>query len=259
MEVYAEGIECHRQVWKDGSSWKGYCNTPRFCDGLSFVCSEVEVTYDLKDGRRICAGQGDVIYVPKDSVYHISFQNGGKGTDIYTVNFLLRDKEGTELRFGKEIQVYQNTASSLCRNYASELADAYLFSKNKLKKQALFLEILEMFAAGLNHREENYYMIRKSVALLLEEWNQNHKMNRYAEAAEISESGFYAAFKAWSGKSPTDFRNEIRITSAKSMLQHTNYSVSQIAEMIGFEDQYYFSRIFKKRTGLSPREYRKDG
>ena len=100
--VYAEKIECYRQVWKDGSAWEGYYTTPRYLDGLSFICSSVEVTYELPDGKKLFAGQGDVVYVPRGSRYRISFRNGGKGTDIYTINFILMDREGRELRFGQE-------------------------------------------------------------------------------------------------------------------------------------------------------------
>lgn len=72
----------------------------------------------------------------------------------------------------------------------------------------------------------------------------------------MSETNFYIHFKEWSGTSPVSYRNGIRISSAKSLLQNSNLSIYEISSEIGFDDQYYFSRLFKKLTGLSPRDFR---
>jgi len=48
----------------------------------------------------------------------------------------------------------------------------------------------------------------------------------------------------------------LRIESAKSLLISSHLSVSQISEQVGYPDPLYFSRVFKKSTGMSPKEYR---
>ena len=83
------------------------------------------------------------------------------------------------------------------------------------------------------------------------------KIAKYAAECGISERNFYACFKKWCGKTPVDYRNEIRMSAATSLLKRSNLSVAEIAFKTGFEDPYYFSRIFKKSTGLSPAAYRK--
>jgi AraC-like DNA-binding protein len=72
----------------------------------------------------------------------------------------------------------------------------------------------------------------------------------------MSETSFYVRFKEWSGTSPVKYRNGIRISAACSLLKNSNLSVYEIAVEVGFEDPYYFSRIFKKIVGLSPRQVR---
>ena len=91
---------------------------------------------------------------------------------------------------------------------------------------------------------------------LTSKWNQKEKIKKYADVCGISESGFYTFFKEWAGESPIDYRNNIRITAAKSMLENSNLRISEIAYTVGFDDQYYFTRIFKKRVGMSPKEFR---
>ncbi len=60
------------------------------------------------------------------------------------------------------------------------------------------------------------------------------------------------------GKTPHEYLSELRIKNAKRLLASrsvSNYSVTEIAVMVGFQDASYFSRIFKKHTGMSPGEY----
>ncbi len=61
------------------------------------------------------------------------------------------------------------------------------------------------------------------------------------------------------GVSPIEYVNQRRIYHATRMLSFTNHSITQIAEKVGIQDAYYFSRIFKKVMGVSPRQYRKKG
>ncbi len=254
---YAENIECHRQIWGDGSKWTGYSKKMRFADGLSFICSSVEATYILPDGTKITARYGDAVYIPHESLYTVSFKNGGRETDIYTVNFLLKDKDGNGLRLGHGIEVYRGAASCLCLETAGEIADAFLFSGSNLKKQALLMHLLDLLSGHFEKHSESLYPIRRGVALLIEEWNKNERIARYAEVCGISERAFYLCFKRWSGKTPVDYRNEIRITAARSMLSSSDLSVSEIAFRTGFDDPYYFSRVFKKSVGMPPKMYRK--
>ena len=49
----------------------------------------------------------------------------------------------------------------------------------------------------------------------------------------------------------------IRIRNAQALLETTDYNISNIASMVGYENAFYFSRLFKKEKGLSPAAYRK--
>ena len=72
----------------------------------------------------------------------------------------------------------------------------------------------------------------------------------------MSISCFYQEFRSYAGMSPTKYRNSIRINVAKSDLLNTNMTVKEIAEKVGFDDAFYFSRIFRSITGTSPKAFR---
>ena len=254
---HAEQIECHRQIWEDGTKWRRYLKYPRFSNGLSFICSNITVDYVLPDGTRISAGQGDAVSVGHESHYGVYFHNGGQDTDLYTVNFLLRDMQGNELRLTQGVQIYKAAATPDCLSAVSELYEACLFSESQLKKQAILLRLLDALSSFLQRHSEEFHPIRRGASLLMKEWNQNRKIGYYAQVCGISERNFYNLFKNWAGKTPVDYRNEMRTTAAASLLVSTNLSIGEIAFKTGFEDPYYFSRVFKKNMGVSPKVYRK--
>ena len=80
---------------------------------------------------------------------------------------------------------------------------------------------------------------------------------------EIGEMSFFSpiycetVFKRETGKSIIDYATEVKIDTAKNNLVDYSIPLSEIAENLGFNDYNYFSRVFKARSGYSPREYRK--
>jgi len=73
----------------------------------------------------------------------------------------------------------------------------------------------------------------------------------------MSYSGFRSKFKSETGLSPRQFQLQIRINRAKDMLKQTNLSISEISDILAFCSLFYFSRIFRDKTGFPPNEYRK--
>ena len=74
----------------------------------------------------------------------------------------------------------------------------------------------------------------------------------------MSKNNFLRIFKKETGKSPIEYLEEIRLKRACELLKETDYSIKNISFSIGFNDPLYFSRFFKKHTGLSPANYRKN-
>lgn len=90
-----------------------------------------------------------------------------------------------------------------------------------------------------------------------EHYNEEIVIEEYARSRHVSTSWFNKSFKAAVGTTPMNYILSIRIRNAQVLLETTDYNISSIASMVGYENAFYFSRLFKKHKGLSPAEYRK--
>lgn len=91
----------------------------------------------------------------------------------------------------------------------------------------------------------------------VENFNQDINLNLIAQNMNYSSSYLTKIFCQQYDCTPSKYLISLRIQKAQQLLSHhPEYSIRQVGEAVGYEDQGYFSRIFKKQTGQSPFEYR---
>lgn len=88
-------------------------------------------------------------------------------------------------------------------------------------------------------------------------YSQTITLESLAEAAHINKYYLAHTFTNFLGISPINYLIQKRLEVSKELLNSTNHSIAQIASSAGFSSQSYFSQIFKKMTGLTPNQYRK--
>ena len=90
----------------------------------------------------------------------------------------------------------------------------------------------------------------------LENIKSEKSVSELASLYEMTPEHFIRSFKKAYGRTPQNYRTQYLLTQAKNLLSDTRLSVSNISEICGYSDQYYFSRLFKRYTGVTPTEYR---
>ena len=81
-------------------------------------------------------------------------------------------------------------------------------------------------------------------------------LNEISEKVKLTPSYTSSLFKEEMGITITDYITDLRIEKAKILLKDSNLKVSELAKKVGYEEQRYFSQVFKKRTGITPKEFR---
>ena len=96
------------------------------------------------------------------------------------------------------------------------------------------------------------------IAFLHKNYADAITLDSLAKRFYISKQWLILSFKAEIGKTPMEYLSSIRLRQAQGMLKHTDQPIGEIAAKCGYDNIYYFSNVFKKRVGLSPKEYRKE-
>lgn len=107
---------------------------------------------------------------------------------------------------------------------------------------------------------DNHTLAREiddAVIYFNEHYNKDLNIEEYAGSRHMSTSWFIRNFKKYMGVTPMQYVLSLRMSNAESLLEMTDYNVTEISSIVGYENPLYFSRMFKKQRGLSPSEYRK--
>ncbi len=107
----------------------------------------------------------------------------------------------------------------------------------------------------LNH-DEDEQAIEKAKFFLRENLESTPDMAKLLKELPMSYSKFRKLFKELTGESPNQYHLNLRLDKAKELLNTTNLNVTEVAYNLGFESVFYFSKLFKKKNGVSPKSYR---
>jgi AraC-like DNA-binding protein len=99
-------------------------------------------------------------------------------------------------------------------------------------------------------------LVQQAILFMKDNLNKNLKLEDIAEYVHYSISHFSLMFAKSTSYSPLEYFNQLKIQRACQYLDHTDLSAKSIAYELGFSDPFYFSKVFKKHTSLSPRQYK---
>ncbi|SDH31550.1 AraC family transcriptional regulator [Chitinophaga filiformis] len=124
--------------------------------------------------------------------------------------------------------------------------------------------IFNHFLSSLLYEEKFNYagkeqpddVIAHTIGMMQERLGQVITLQELSGYAGLSVSHFSAVFREKTGYSPIEYFNHLKIQKACQYLMFSNATVKEVANRLGVEDQYYFSRMFSKLMGMSPSEYR---
>lgn len=229
------------------------CNI-KSCPQHSHPTAELIITVDGEaeitvGGEKKAVSGGDVIFVPPEISHSHLSQNGYSDMFIHIaepkmpreVAAFYSDKTGAIVRLGK----------MLCTAFIQHEKNYHAIC------DALLCAIYE-YLIKLSESSSRYEFVGKLKNILTAGLSDPElKIKDETEKLGVSFDYMRHCFKKETGLTPLEYLTSIRIEQAKLHLrQNRFYSVGEIAFLCGFSDSYYFSRVFKKQTGVSPTEYR---
>ena len=133
---------------------------------------------------------------------------------------------------------------------------SYIFRLEDLKDYYMqfFMNITEMLKTESIYALED--VVEKIQLYMRHNYQKNLTQDFIASLFYLNRSYLSTLFKHRTGMKFIDYLNEIRIEKAKEMLSGSSRKMYQISKAVGYDNPKYFFRIFKKKTGLTPEQYR---
>ncbi len=213
-----------------------------------------DMTYDV--GKR-----GIFLYrpeVPQHYYYLLS-----EKPDIYWIHFTGREAESLLAALGipSEKPIQLQGKEELTELFEKIIVELRMERYQKMEMaEALFRQLLITIARNYNFGglEKRVYhsMFDEVVNQFHHEYQRDINIAKLADSYHISCCWFIREFKNYTGYSPKQYITNLRLQNAKELLRNHSLSISDVASLVGYENQLYFSRIFHKYIGMSPSEYR---
>ena len=127
--------------------------------------------------------------------------------------------------------------------------------RTKIILEQMLVELFDMHQKTALFSQQN--VLAPALEYISRHYDESISAKELADLCRLSVSHFRRLFTRRIGKTPMQYREDIRIDCAKKMLQSGMLTVCEIATRLGYFDVYHFSKAFKKHTGKSPKTYAK--
>ena len=137
----------------------------------------------------------------------------------------------------------------------------YLTKPTKKRELLGVLEEIERRLPGEQKGEEENkevtnLMVQKAMDYIALNYSGKISLKEIAQELYLSPNYLSELFKRHTGKNISEYITQFRLEKARRYLQQPEYKIGDVAELVGFSDQRYFSSMFKRRYGMTPNEYR---
>lgn len=230
---------------------KKHIHKDRPLHGLVLNDEESVKEYCFSDGRVMRTEGGTLFYLPRGSSYYVrTIRQGG----CYAINFdadiddepfsvELRNRDALQKNFKTACAEWKSNAPSAPSAAMRALYDGIYRMRKEKEREYIPSERQERILPAVERMERAFADCDVTVASL-------------SELCGMSEVYFRKIFLHKFGRSPKEYLIEKRMEYAKQLLSSGQFDVSDVAELCGYAEPCHFSREFKKRVGVSPKEYR---
>ncbi|MFC5466112.1 helix-turn-helix domain-containing protein [Lederbergia graminis] len=230
------------------------------CDTLVFVC-EGKVVYWINN-ERLELKKGDILYIPF-SMERAWENHPEELHQKYTVVFFWEDLElKNALNFTKQNNIFHfNTHNAAyVEQRFSKLFTQFLAKRVYYEQMSshILSELLTLLAQESSEQRTSparELIARKIQEYILANFRKNITIEELADLAGVTPNYISVIFKEVVGYTPIQYLHQLRINTAINLLKNTSMTIHEIAEYLGYYDQSYFNRMFKKWMGTNPSHF----
>lgn len=236
-------------------------------DNLLIYCLDGEGELEV-EGQKHRVRPGDILLIPR-GIQHAYKARPSNPWTIYWTHFhghhaadfiqhIAARKTGQNqliIPIGIHSRLASDFEALLEARESTYNINAYICAANQLRQILTHIALLQPLA---RHKQSGEGLdIERIHSLMQARIHEQLDLDTLAETVNLSKYHFVKKYKEITGTTPINHFIQLKIERACHLLDTTNNHVNEIAFSVGYEDAYYFSRIFKKLMGVSPSQYRK--
>ena len=227
-----------------------YYKNGRAKHGLIYVVSgAIKYTELTPEPKSRTVNPGEMIFIPEGCRCVGGYASDN--TELRVVQFAI--SHGELPKFLVPFEIYRlNDGGELMEEFCA--AGGYSSVSNGFYVQSVFYKLLCRISENVGKLPKKYDRIAPALEEISVRWNENTSVGAYADMCGMSEVNFRRLFREYTGASPIDYRNSVRLRYARARLQSGEYNVSETAEACGFTNLSFFIRLYKKKFGHTPKE-----
>ncbi|WP_120464942.1 AraC family transcriptional regulator [Paenibacillus aceti] len=229
-----------------------------------------ELDLDLKE-RTIRISEGDIRLCPSGSTFGVR-SKGSHGVTAALFHFSLYQADTSRKDRLIEMEdvaadMFWTAGATTCpaENLQAICRKVYRHFHHSLphkqwRAQLDFQELLYelLTESGGGDRNDKVQAIERAKAYIEDNYSEELTVNRLADVADFSPKYFADLFKKTYGYSAMEYVTRVRMNKAKQLMLGSDVLLKEVAHLVGYKDEFYFSRKFKKEVGLSPSSYVKE-
>jgi AraC-like DNA-binding protein len=255
-EVYKK-VQAQKIYVSELSTSKHIFNNYHFCRGNSNqrktrvgVIIKGSGTY-IYLNKKLNVNEGDIVFIP-ENIYCYSEWHGNPEIEVIYVSCFMHYEQ-----FLYEPQIIY--CDEEIKDDLIEISNLLTFDYiRELEAYSLFYKLLKKVLPQMVRSNISYdKTLQTAIEFITDNWNDDFSVVDLAKKCCVSESTLYHLFQKELGQTPVNFLNSIKINMAIKYLESSNYSISTISRLVGFNSENHFRKVFRSITKTTPSKFKK--
>ena len=250
-----EDVFAMRQIWKKNVLFQRPTGRPR--TGIIFLnnCNGI---YTDKSGESFLAPKKSVVCLPYGSIYTcLNLECANNLNDAIMIEFNAIENNNI-ITFSDKPFLVKDVNTLILADLFENVIKAHDSSLHSMlaTKTSIYNLLLYICKEKTQKYQKRFSIISAGIELMESDTICEHSIEEIARLCNVSSCHFRRLFKEYSGKTPLEYRIDMRLNAAKKMLENGEVGLGYIVETLNFESVSYFCKLFKKKLGVTPNQYK---
>jgi AraC-like DNA-binding protein len=246
QKIYVSELSTSKHIFNNYHFCRGNSNQRKTRVGVIIKGSGTYIYLN----KKLNVNEGDIVFIP-ENIYCYSEWHGNPEIEVIYVSCFMHYEQ-----FLYEPQIIY--CDKEIKDDLIEISNLLTFDYiRELEAYSLFYKLLKKVLPQMVRSNISYdKTLQTAIEFITDNWNNEFSVADLAKKCCVSESTLYHLFQKELGQTPVNFLNSIKINNAIKYLESSNYSISTISRLVGFNSENHFRKIFKSVTKTTPSKFK---